>query len=293
MQQYCGDSASNVGQRLHEGQHSLPCHAAPCHSLLQPPAPLSCLQSLALLLCGTIIINMFYILTKGARNLIQLPYSTVAWASVVTGVVVAALLLLMASRFVCGSEAASAATPAAAAYLEPTPAAEPVRKPASRPASPQQNRPGKSPGAANPGSRRCTSPNLPVVRGAVTVEVTSQRRTSVSTEGSNRSTSNEHIGVGQWQQVVADKLKAVRVSLKDTSWAAFWLRLRNKLLRGVGTDIHADVAKDQGVRARARAAEKFDPRVEQVFKVLQVRTMGLHPVMNWFHPISVVAIVRD
>jgi hypothetical protein len=127
----------------------------------------------------------------------------------------------------------------------------------------------------------------------VTVEVTSQRRTSVSTEGSNRSTSNEHIGVGQWQQVVADKLKAVRVSLKDTSWAAFWLRLRNKLLRGVGTDIHADVAKDQGVRARARAAEKFDPRVEQVFKVLQVRTMGLHPVMNWFHPISVVAIVRD
>lgn len=35
-------------------------------------------------------------------------------------------------------------------------------------------------------------------------------------------------------------------------------------------DIHADVAENEAVIARKDDAEKFDPRTEEVFKILQV-----------------------
>lgn len=45
---------------------------------------------------------------------------------------------------------------------------------------------------------------------------------------------------------------------------------RNAALKGMTHDIHADVEEDPKVIAMAEAAERFDPRTEEVFKVLQV-----------------------
>lgn len=41
-------------------------------------------------------------------------------------------------------------------------------------------------------------------------------------------------------------------------------------LKGMTHDIHADVAENQAVIERKDDAEKFDPRTEEVFKILQV-----------------------
>lgn len=45
---------------------------------------------------------------------------------------------------------------------------------------------------------------------------------------------------------------------------------RNVALKGMTHDIHADVQEDPKVIAMAESAERFDPRTEEVFKVLQV-----------------------
>lgn len=45
---------------------------------------------------------------------------------------------------------------------------------------------------------------------------------------------------------------------------------RNAALAGVTHDIHADVKEDPTLVNLHADAEKFDPRTEQVFKVLQV-----------------------
>jgi sodium-dependent phosphate transporter len=47
-------------------------------------------------------------------------------------------------------------------------------------------------------------------------------------------------------------------------------RFRNAALSGISHDIHADVKHDEGIMEMHEAAEKFDPRTETVFKVLQV-----------------------
>jgi sodium-dependent phosphate transporter len=47
-------------------------------------------------------------------------------------------------------------------------------------------------------------------------------------------------------------------------------RFRNAALSGISHDIHADVKQDEGIMQMHEAAEKFDPRTETVFKVLQV-----------------------
>ena len=50
----------------------------------------------------------------------------------------------------------------------------------------------------------------------------------------------------------------------------FFKRVRNVALSGISTDIHKDIAHDEELLTMHDDAEKFDPRTEQVFKVLQV-----------------------
>jgi sodium-dependent phosphate transporter len=45
---------------------------------------------------------------------------------------------------------------------------------------------------------------------------------------------------------------------------------RNAAFSGLSHDIHADIDGHQGLQDMHADAEKFDPRTEQVFKVLQV-----------------------
>jgi hypothetical protein len=45
---------------------------------------------------------------------------------------------------------------------------------------------------------------------------------------------------------------------------------RNVALSGMTHDIHEDVKQDEGIMAMHADAERFDPRTEEVFKILQV-----------------------
>jgi sodium-dependent phosphate transporter len=74
----------------------------------------------------------------------------------------------------------------------------------------------------------------------------------------------------RFQKAVTDKLKPVHVDVDDKSIGAMFKRFRNAALSGVTHDIHADVKDDEGIMEMHEAAEKFDPRTEHVFKVLQV-----------------------
>ncbi|KAF6262371.1 phosphate transporter [Scenedesmus sp. NREL 46B-D3] len=73
-----------------------------------------------------------------------------------------------------------------------------------------------------------------------------------------------------FQKRIAAKLAAVEVDPSDTSIGARLKRFRNAALAGVSHDIHADVQDDETIMDMHEAAERFDPRTETVFKVLQV-----------------------
>ena len=75
---------------------------------------------------------------------------------------------------------------------------------------------------------------------------------------------------GNWQKRIADQLKPKHVDPNDKSTGAKLTRARNAMLKGISTDIHEDVQHDEHTLAMHDAAEKFDPRTEQIFKYLQV-----------------------
>jgi sodium-dependent phosphate transporter len=75
---------------------------------------------------------------------------------------------------------------------------------------------------------------------------------------------------GSWQKKIAERLRPKHVDPEDKSMGAKMTRARNAMLKGVSTDIHEDVAHDDATVAMHDAAEKFDPRTEQIFKYLQV-----------------------
>lgn len=52
--------------------------------------------------------------------------------------------------------------------------------------------------------------------------------------------------------------------------ALAWPACRNIALSGMTHDIHADVQQDESIMAMHADAERFDPRTEEVFKILQV-----------------------
>eukprot|EP00878_Enallax_costatus_P030835 GHUV01033633.1.p1 GENE.GHUV01033633.1~~GHUV01033633.1.p1 ORF type:complete len:194 (+),score=27.81 GHUV01033633.1:521-1102(+) len=74
----------------------------------------------------------------------------------------------------------------------------------------------------------------------------------------------------RFQTAVIAKLKPVEVDPNDKSMGAFFKRFRNAALSGVTHDIHNDVKQDEEIMQMHEDAEKFDPRTEQVFKILQV-----------------------
>lgn len=74
----------------------------------------------------------------------------------------------------------------------------------------------------------------------------------------------------KFQKAVAAKLQPVEVDPNDKSVGAFFKRFRNAALSGMTHDIHADVKHDDEIMQMHEDAEKFDPRTEQVFKILQV-----------------------
>jgi sodium-dependent phosphate transporter len=73
-----------------------------------------------------------------------------------------------------------------------------------------------------------------------------------------------------FQKKIAAKLAAVEVDPDDKSMGARMKRFRNAALSGISHDIHADVVHDEAIMDMHEAAERFDPRTETVFKVLQV-----------------------
>ena len=75
---------------------------------------------------------------------------------------------------------------------------------------------------------------------------------------------------GGWQKKIADRLRPKHVDANDKSIGAKFTHARNAMLKGISTDIHEDVAHDEVTVAMHDAAEKFDPRTEQIFKYLQV-----------------------
>jgi sodium-dependent phosphate transporter len=74
----------------------------------------------------------------------------------------------------------------------------------------------------------------------------------------------------KFQKAVAERLKPVEVDPNDKSIGAYFKRFRNIALSGATHDIHEDVKEDADLMEMHESAEKFDPRTEQVFKILQV-----------------------
>lgn len=100
-----------------------------------------------------------------------------------------------------------------------------------------------------------------------------------------------------FQKKVADKLKPVDVDVDDKSFGAHLKRFRNAALRGMTHDIHADVKDNHDIMQMHDDAEKFDPRTETVFKVLQVRlhlaaAAATIVVPDWCCSLKTAMIVR-
>ncbi|WIA18457.1 hypothetical protein OEZ85_009915 [Tetradesmus obliquus] len=79
-----------------------------------------------------------------------------------------------------------------------------------------------------------------------------------------------YIEEDSFQKKIAAKLQAVEVDPEDKSMGAKMKRFRNAALSGISHDIHADVEHDAAIMDMHDSAERFDPRTETVFKVLQV-----------------------
>lgn len=79
-----------------------------------------------------------------------------------------------------------------------------------------------------------------------------------------------HVEEDAFQKRVDQKLQAKAVDPDDKSFGAYLTRFRNAALKGVTHDIHADVRDQEQIMTMHDDAERFDPRTEQVFKILQV-----------------------
>uniref|UniRef100_A0A383WJI0 Phosphate transporter n=1 Tax=Tetradesmus obliquus TaxID=3088 RepID=A0A383WJI0_TETOB len=74
----------------------------------------------------------------------------------------------------------------------------------------------------------------------------------------------------EFQKKVDNMLAAKEVDPNDKSIGAYFTRFRNAALSGLTHDIYADVEGNDKIQEMHDDAEKFDPRTEEVFKVLQV-----------------------
>jgi sodium-dependent phosphate transporter len=158
---------------------------------------------LPILVFVTIFINLFFILTKGAKNLVSIPEATGAWIAAVAGAGAAVLASL-------------------------------------------------------------------VLFPMITKMLKKADERSVTVKDAEGNEKFQDVEADKFQAAIADKLKPVEIHETDSKATAFFKRFRNAALSGVSTDIHKDVAHDEGIQEMHDAAEKFDPRTEEVFKVLQV-----------------------
>jgi phosphate/sulfate permease len=74
----------------------------------------------------------------------------------------------------------------------------------------------------------------------------------------------------RFQKKINDMMRPVEVDPNDKSMSGYWKRFRNAALSGMNHDIHDDIKDDEGLQEMHADAERFDPRTEEVFKVLQV-----------------------
>lgn len=74
----------------------------------------------------------------------------------------------------------------------------------------------------------------------------------------------------KFQRWIDNRLKPVEVDPNDKSFSATMKRCRNAAVRGLNHDIHEDIKDDSQLQEMHADAERFDPRTEEVFKVLQV-----------------------
>ena len=81
---------------------------------------------------------------------------------------------------------------------------------------------------------------------------------------------HQDVECDNFQTKVSSALGATHVDPTDKSARAHFLRFKNKALHGLTVDIHDDIKGDDKLTAMHDDAEKFDPRTEQVFKILQV-----------------------
>lgn len=169
---------------------------------------------LPVLVFVTIWVNLFFILTKGARNLVSIPEAKGAWiaAAAAAGCAVLSCFALfpLMKKFVANYD-------------------------------------GKQKQAANGADPVSAAKGVADQEGAF-----------------------GDVGTDRFQQKIADKLKAVEIHDHDTGAKRFFKRLRNAALSGVSTDIHDGVHHDEELLQMHEDAEKFDPRTEEVFKVLQI-----------------------
>lgn len=89
-------------------------------------------------------------------------------------------------------------------------------------------------------------------------------------EGKGAAVKTSGVEEDRFQKMVSQKLAPIEVDPADRSAAAMLKRFRNSALSGLTHDIHKDIQHDDAIMEMHDNAEKFDPRTEQVFKVLQV-----------------------
>lgn len=164
---------------------------------------------LPVFLLVTVWINVFFIITKGAKNIVSFGWSQGAWVAAIVAAIFAAV----------GSLAL-----------------------------------------------------IPLVKKNLR-EYDSQGATGVeagkAVDG-NEKVKHQDVECDGFQNKVAGFLGATHVDEGDKSARAKFLRFKNKALHGLTVDIHDDIKDDAALTQMHDDAEKFDPRTEQVFKVLQV-----------------------
>lgn len=161
---------------------------------------------LPILVFLTIFINLFFILTKGAKNLVSIPEAKGAWISAVAG--------------------AGAAVLASLALF-------------------------------------------PII-GKRLKALDQQSNEDVMVKDANGQMRYTDAETDNFQSRIAEKLGPVEVHESDSKGTKFFKKFRNAALSGVSHDIHKDIEQDDKIMEMHDDAEKFDPRTEEVFKILQV-----------------------
>eukprot|EP00877_Chromochloris_zofingiensis_P005747 jgi/Chrzof1/15173/Cz09g30090.t1 len=201
---------------------------------------------LPLFVAITIFVLLFFILSKGARNVLELSFDKAAWISAIVAAGCAVLTAVFGFPLIRRHVKQIEKDPANAPYtarpdVEMSPA-----------------------GAGAPGA----------LTGAAAVSKGYADGTKPM--GDTYGHHDQHHRVGEqaqhhgFQDRVANWLAPWPVDATDKSFAAKVARMRNFALQGINVDVHDVVDKQGRVHEIHESGEKFDPRTEGVFKYLQI-----------------------